>query len=112
MSDPFFRNTVTVNPTSTSLAIVSIANTRLMAISVKNLDAAQSLTVTLRRRAHPSDDFADAAAFQEFDAIPPLTARSVDVDCGTHFELEVVGVASGAGLQATLACKPDMGRRP
>lgn len=111
-SPPYFRDRVAVGPTSTSLAIVLIANTRLMAVSVKNLDATQTLTVTLRRRAHPEDDFCDAAAFEELVSIPPLTPRTVDVDCGTHYELEVLGIASGAGLDADLACKPDMGRRP
>lgn len=113
MSPPYFRDTVSVGITSTSLAVVNIANTRLMAVSVYNPDATHSVSVTLRRRAHVDDQFSEGAVLEELITVPPLTPKSADVDCGTHYELEVVGVAlSGPGHDIFLACKPDMGRRP
>ena len=86
-------------------------DTRLVAIYVKNTDATQTLDVTVRRRATLADDFAEGQVFDEFTAIPPLTPRVVDFDCGVNTEVEVVGVASGAGLDAELTIKPDGGRR-
>lgn len=98
-------------PTSTSLAIVDVRDTRLIAIYVKNTDAVQTLSVTVRRRATLADDFSEGQVFDEFTDIPPLTPRVVDFDCGVNTEVEVVGIASGAGLDATITIKPDGGRR-
>lgn len=102
---------VTVNPTSTSLGIVDVRDARLVAIYVKNLDAVQTLDVTVRRRAALGDDFSDSQVFEELTAIPPLTPKTIDFDCGVQAEIEVVGIASGGGLNATLTVKPDYGRR-
>ena len=107
-----FRGDRPVNPTSTSMVIIDVRDTRLVAIGVKNLDAVQTLTCTIRRRAHQSDDMADGQFFPELDAIPPLTQRAVDVDVGVNMDIELVGIASGGGLQATVTVKSDWGRRP
>lgn len=93
------------------MGIVDVGDTARVAVSVKNLDAVQTLNVTLRRRPAVQDDFSDAPVFDELTGIPALTTRAVDFDTGVHKELEVVGVASGAGLNATLTVKPDGGRR-
>ncbi len=112
MSPKFIRTpSVPVLATSTSMAIVDVRDTRLVAVSVKNLDAAQTLNVTLRQRAHPDDDMTDAPVFDELTTIPALTARCITFDVGVMGELEVVGVASGAGLNASVGVKPDGGRR-
>lgn len=107
-----FRGDVTVNATSTSLAVIDVRDTRLVAVAIKNQDVTQTLSVTLRRRCHPADDFAEGNIFEELTDIPPGTQRAVDVDVGVQWDLEVVGIASGAGLTATLTVKPDRGRRP
>jgi len=96
--------------TSTSMAIVDVSTTRRVAVSVKNLDATQTLSVTLRQRAFAADDMAPAPVFDELTAIPALTPRIITFDVGAMNELEVVGVASGAGLNASLSVIPDGGR--
>lgn len=111
MSAQHFRDAVPAGPTSTSLAIIDVRNTRFVACAAKNLDATQTVTVSLRRRASNLDDFADAQFYVELADIPPLTQRQVDVDVGSNFELEALGVASGAGATVMLTLKPDFGRR-
>ena len=103
---------VAVGPTSTSMGIIDSRDTRWVAIQAKNLDATQTLTCTVRRRARLADDFAPSVAFDEFFAIPALASRVVDFDSGLSAEVEVLGVASGGGLNSLLTMKPDHGRRP
>jgi hypothetical protein len=107
-----YRGAVAVGVTTTSLVTVDVRDARIVCVAVKNLDASQTLTVTLRARCHASDDFAERAVLRDLTDIPPSTQVCVDVDVGVLTELEVLGVASGAGLDAVVTIKPDNGRRP
>ena len=112
MTITFVHETVSVGPTSTVMATVDIRDTRTCAVAVKNTDASQTLDVTLRRRCDSRDDFAPTNTPLELEAILPGEQRACDIDVGVHVELEVLGVASGAGLDAVITVKPDYGRRP
>ena len=100
------RQTVDVGPTSTSMATVDVRDNVTVCVAVTNHDEAQTLAVTLRARCHPSDGFAVRASFKEFESIAPGEPVCVDVHVGTLTELEVVGVASGAGVSATVTVRP------
>jgi hypothetical protein len=112
MSATDLREPATAGPTTTSLGIIDVRETRLASVSVKNLDATQTVTVSLRRRAHLGDDFADAQYYPELEAIAPGVQKQVDVDVGVNMELEALGVASGAGASVMLTMRSDTrGRR-
>lgn len=100
-----------VDPTPTVIGTVDVRDTRLAVIYVKNLDALQTISVTIQRRAYLADDFTEAQVFEEFTSIPPLTARCVDFDCAVHRELQVTAISSGVGCLADLSVNPDWGRR-
>jgi hypothetical protein len=104
------RAIVTVNPTSTSMAVVDVRDWSTLAIGVKNLDETQTLSVWIRRRADALDDFTNAQQPPEFVDIQPLEQACVDVNVGSQVQLEVVGVASGAGLSAVLTIRASLGR--
>ena len=91
------------------MVVVDIRDARVVAVAVKNLDAVQTLSCALRRRAHLDDDFA-LSSLPDLVEVLPLEQKSVDVDCGTNVELELVGTASGAGLTAQVTVKNDGGR--
>jgi hypothetical protein len=112
MSPTALRETVPILPTSTVMATVDVRDSRLVAVSVKNLDVGvQTLTVTIGRRCSLADDFSPAQTFEDFTDIPAGAQRTVDFDCGVNLELEVRGIASGLGLNAIITVKPDGGRR-
>jgi hypothetical protein len=88
------------------MLVVDVRDCVTACVAVKNHDAEQTLAVSLRARCHESDDFAARAAFKEFEAISPGEQVCVDVHVGTLTELEVLGVASGAGVSATVTVRP------
>ena len=112
MSVTYFRGPAPVGTVTTSLAVVDVRDTRMVAVSFKNTDGTQTCTLTVRRRAHPADDMDDGIVFPEFENIAPGRTKQVDVDVGVSMDLEVVGIASGGGFTGNLTIKPDMGRRP
>jgi hypothetical protein len=100
-----------VDPTPDVIATVDVRDTRIVSIYVKNLDGAQTLSVTIQTRGTLDADFSERLVFDELTAIPAGKARTIDFDCGTQSELQLTGIASGAGLLADVTIKPDGGRR-
>jgi hypothetical protein len=107
-----FRGPVSVNTVTTSLAVIDVSDTRMVAIAFTNTDGTQTALLTVRRRAHPQDPFDDGIVFPEFENVAPGSTKQVDVDMGVSRGLEVLGKASGAGFTGNLTIKPDVGRRP
>ena len=92
--------TVAVAPTGTVLATwrASAINT-VVTVQVTNTDAVQTLDCVLRRRV--SADFEMAVStLPDLRDIPALGTAAVDIETGAAYEVEVLGTASGAGLDA------------
>lgn len=107
-----FRAPFDIAATTTSLVVLDVRETKLVAVTLKNPDGLQSLSVTFNTRAHPLDDLAPRSVFEEMTAIPPGQSRTVDVSVGGAVDLEVLAIASGVGVtQATLSVMPG-DRRP
>lgn len=98
-----WRNPVSVNGTSTSLVVVDVRDLRSVAVTFKNTDVSQTVDLYIWTKSHKLDDLAPRQQPPEFAAIPPGETRTRDVELGTEVELEVVGVASGAGCDGSLS---------
>jgi hypothetical protein len=108
-----YRATVAVPGSALSLVVLDVRKTSLVTVSFKNPDASQSVSVTFNSRCHALDDLAPRAVFEDMTDIPPLQTRSVDVPVGNAIDLEVLAVASGAGVaDAVLTVVPGDWRRP
>jgi len=101
---------VAVAPTATTLATFDVGTTATLTVQVANLDAVQTLACTVQRRATLTSAFVDSTIGDLAD-VQPLGSACVDLDCGANAEIRIVGVASGAGLTATV-CGRDKPRRP
>lgn len=100
--------TVAVAPTSTPLATFDVTQTGTLTVQVENTDAAQTLACTVQRRATLTSDFVDTTV-PDLASIAPLASACVDLDCAANTDIRIVGVASGAGLDATV-CGRDRPR--
>lgn len=110
MRAPFDNVPVSVAPTATELATVDVRDTRLLSVLVQNLDVSQTVACTIYRRLTAAGAWAPSTLGDLAD-IPPLSARSVDIDCATNFELRIDAVASGVGASVLVSARPDYGRR-
>lgn len=99
---------VSVAPVTTTLATFDTATTATLTVQVANLDGSQTLACTVQRRATLSSAFVDTL-LGDLASIGPGASACVDLDCGANAEIRVVGVASGAGLTATI-CGRDRPR--
>lgn len=100
--------TVSVAPVTTTLATFDTSTTAALTVQVANLDGAQTLSCTVQRRATLLSAFVDTT-LGDLAAIGPNSSACVDLDCGANVEVRVVGIASGAGLSATI-CGRDKPR--
>jgi hypothetical protein len=97
---------VAVAPTATTMATVDVSKASTICVHVKNNDGAQTLDCTVWRRAHPLNDFV-ASTLSDLAGIAAGASAGVDVDCGADYEVQVTGVASGAGLTATITVRDE-----
>ncbi len=93
---------VSVAPTPTTLATFDVGTTATLTVQVSNLDATQTLSCTVQRRAVTSAAFVDTT-LGDLASIGPNSSAAVDLDCGANSDIRIVGTASGAGLTATIA---------
>lgn len=93
---------VSVAPTSTVLATFDVSTTAVLTVQVGNGDASQALVCTVQRRAVQGAAFVDSS-IPDLSSIAASSAACVDIDCAANVEIRVIGVASGAGLTATIS---------
>ena len=112
MAAAFLKPTVVpVDPTPTEVLRIDVRDTRLLAITVKNLDVSQVVTCTVERRAFLESDFVPTT-LGDLSDIQPGLAGTVDVDSGAHMEVRVMATASGLGCDVEVSARNDGGRRP
>lgn len=97
---------VSVAPTETTMATIDVSKSATVCIHVTNSDGAQTLDCTVYRRPHPDVPFV-ASTLADLASIAAGASAAVDVDCGADYELRVTGVASGAGLSATITVRDE-----
>lgn len=98
-------NTVAVAPTQTTLVSWTkdqLRGAKRITAYVYNQDAAQVLDGYVQRRATGSTVWA-TSSIPDFNSIPAQTAVMADLDVEGSDEVRVVGTASGAGLNASVA---------
>jgi hypothetical protein len=96
--------TVAVAPTPTTMGTWDVQRTARLAIQVTNTDGAQTLACTIQRRVSRTLAFADTT-IPDLSSIAPGATAAVDVDCAADVEVRLVGTASGAGLNASVAAR-------
>lgn len=102
--------TVAVAPTATVLLTLDTSATQTLTMQVTNLDALQTLACTVQRKAIGGMDWADTPLIA-LESIAPLATAIADLDCGGSLEVRITGIASGAGLDASVGAR-DKPRRP
>lgn len=96
--------TVAVAATATPMATFDTSSTQILTVQVTNTDAVQTLDCTVQRRASLLEDFADTT-MPDLMGIAALGTAAVDLDCGGNVEFRISGIASGAGLDATICAR-------
>lgn len=98
---------ISVAPVETSMGTLDTINTDWLTVQIYNASSSQALDCRLRLSAR-QDTTAQTlpTAISEFlglTNIQPLESRCVDIQvCGVRV-IEVIGIASGVGLTATIA---------
>lgn len=103
---------VSVAPTATVISTVDTSRTKLLSVSVTNLDLTQTLACVVQRRSWPSSISAvpeewNTSSLPDLSEILPGTTQGVDIDVAANSEIRLVGTASGAGLDAIVSCRPS-----
>lgn len=96
------RVTRPVLPTETVITTVNVHTFGLLSLQVKNTDETQTLDCVVKSRCTKDDDFAESE-LTDLQGIQPGETRKVDIDVRVTYEIELVGTASGAGLDCTVS---------
>lgn len=95
---------VSVLPTTTTLATFDVSATATLTVQVNNLDGSQQLDCAIWRHATTSDPFV-MTTLGGLQGIGPGSSACIDIDCGGNVEVRITGAASGAGLTATISAR-------
>lgn len=101
---------VAVAPVATTMATIDVLQTKILSVSVRNLDVSQTLDVTILRQVWGNDSEAAVSGFApstlgDLLGIGPGQIAAVDIDVGSNSALRFSGVASGAGLTAVISAR-------
>jgi hypothetical protein len=91
-----------VAPTPTLLATIHVEEYALLCMQFENLDATQTLDVTIKVRSSRTGNYAPNS-FSELLGIAALTPAAVPIDVKGFVDIQFWGVASGAGLNCTIS---------
>jgi hypothetical protein len=94
--------TQAVAPTPTLLASVHVDAWECLAMEFKNLDATQTLDITVKRRCSHTGDYSATAATDFLGILPGVTACA-SLEVWGSVDVQFWGVASGAGLNTRSA---------
>lgn len=97
-------SSVSVLPTTTTLATFDVSTTAVLTVQVSNTDGAQQLDCAIWRHATTSDPFV-MTTLGGLQGIGPGSSACIDIDCGGNVEVRITGAASGAGLVATISAR-------
>lgn len=100
-----------VAPTPTDITLLDVRDTRLLAVSVTNLDVSQTVDGSVLSAVWKGGTLG-LTTLADLQAIAPGETRPVTLDCDTRSEIQLRFVASGAGCNIRVSAKPDGGRRP
>jgi hypothetical protein len=84
-------------PTETVLGEYRVGDWSLISLQVTNTDETQTLACRIDSRLTVDDDYAPST-LPDLAEIPPLATRKVDIDCRGVLDIQLVGAASGIGL--------------
>lgn len=93
----------TILPTPTVMATVRCSKATGLTIEVENQDASQTLDVLIYRRCSNDGPWSLSPLSALLQAIPALGSVCVDLDVWGTLDVQLRGIASGAGLTARLA---------